>query len=684
MGGDPRTLLRQLLLREIANADPAVASSVFAYPTPSEDVAEAFVAAITHLARSAIPPRSSPARRLQILIRELTLQEREDLWSWAVKATAPLVRGDTQFVSSATTIDTLEQFEAFRYFHPPATTDELIGISIGSARFPWSHISPDAVVEPGREYVLRVIPHPAVIIPKDSEFHVVLYEYPSEIRLVGGLSAGTFVSYGDNYQVARQPAASPIHVESEAMLFRITTPEDAGIYRLRCSVYLANVTLQSRVISIPVGIPGEVSSRIDYRFVAAFPPGLPTEPGPHVSLLLNSDEGGTHSLRYFGHSTVEVGDATFDALELAAVVKNVRDVLYRLSDEDHRNPGFDAPTTLRLRRDLRALAISGSRFYVHIGNKMAGIPRLRNLEPLRREPGGIELTIREDARLLLPISLVYDYPIDTTAERHMFCDVFLGALERDSPLDETPCFKGGCRFIGHKSIICPSGFWGFRHRIAIPVSRRVAAGIRPGISASNSPSAVIGITDDPRFSHRDRHLEAVRHLMAGVRSTYAHSREALVRAFRNASPHLVYLFCHTGEKDGVPYFHVGETSDAVITGDNLYHEGIDWGATRPLVFINGCLATGVTPELALNLVTPFVDYAGALGVVGPEVSASERLATAFGEVFLESFLRGKNVSESVRSARLALLKNRNPLGLIYVPFAPRFASLRETMTPHAA
>jgi hypothetical protein len=47
----------------------------------------------------------------------------------------------------------------------------------------------------------------------------------------------------------------------------------------------------------------------------------------------------------------------------------------------------------------------------------------------------------------------------------------------------------------------------------------------------------------------------------------------------------------------------------------------------------------------------------------------EPLAKAFAESFMRFFIVGnKSVGESIRSARLALLKAGNPLGLVYLPF----------------
>jgi hypothetical protein len=88
-----------------------------------------------------------------------------------------------------------------------------------------------------------------------------------------------------------------------------------------------------------------------------------------------------------------------------------------------------------------------------------------------------------------------------------------------------------------------------------------------------------------------------------------------------------------------------------------------------MVFINGCHTTALEPHKALRLVEAFVGIANASGVIGAEIPAFEPLAGQFAEQFLLRFWKGDPVGKAVREARLALLKDGNPLGLIYIPFA---------------
>ena len=104
--------------------------------------------------------------------------------------------------------------------------------------------------------------------------------------------------------------------------------------------------------------------------------------------------------------------------------------------------------------------------------------------------------------------------------------------------------------------------------------------------------------------------------------------------------------------------------------------------TRPLVFINGCHTTALTPDVPLEFVSLFLEMSEASAVIGTEITIFEPLAVAFAEAFLPRFLAGTPLGEAVRGARLALLKDGNPLGLVYIPYA--LAGLRLVQAPDGA
>jgi hypothetical protein len=101
---------------------------------------------------------------------------------------------------------------------------------------------------------------------------------------------------------------------------------------------------------------------------------------------------------------------------------------------------------------------------------------------------------------------------------------------------------------------------------------------------------------------------------------------------------------------------------------NFRARRIRWPQARPLVIINGCHTTDISPDQALSFVQTFIEYVEAAGVIGTQITIFEPLAQRFAETFLQAFRAGEPLGRAVRRARLDLLAQYNPLGLVYQPF----------------
>ena len=158
-------------------------------------------------------------------------------------------------------------------------------------------------------------------------------------------------------------------------------------------------------------------------------------------------------------------------------------------------------------------------------------------------------------------------------------------------------------------------------------------------------------------------------------------RDETVAAMQAGGAPIVYFYCHGGLHDiEGPFIEVGPRDGPRIARNNL--RDVRWKQIRPVVFINGCHTTRVSPEEALELVSAFVETSGASGVIGTEITVFESLASAFAEAFFVEFVRnGRQAGEAIRRARLRLLKDSlNPLGLVYIPFVESSLWLRRPVT----
>jgi hypothetical protein len=134
---------------------------------------------------------------------------------------------------------------------------------------------------------------------------------------------------------------------------------------------------------------------------------------------------------------------------------------------------------------------------------------------------------------------------------------------------------------------------------------------------------------------------------------------------------LFYFFCHGAIVEGEPLLLVGPPDAPGISYVQIADGDVYWSEGRPLVILNGCRTAAVEPRYAMSFVDAFISRALASGVIGTEIVTYESLAETFGRLVLDGFVnRREPLGRAVRSARLALLAAGNPLGLIYVAYAP--------------
>lgn len=567
-------------------------------------------------------------------------------------------------------------------------------------------------------------------LPEEAVLTVAIFGFEKELGITRGHDVGELKIQKDStVKVLRKATGKksiPLSPDAakdflkDFLLFPVSVPEKEGTYRLRCNIYCSQVLVQSYVISATakknaMPVAEACSKKLDYVLSQSLRAGhlasLTKE--PHLlSLMVNNNGDGTHSFRFFGADGAEryKDDAQVDGLELGDFLAQARGALHRVSWGDsepwdpgkklayrYQEPEFDSA---KLALDLAYLARAGWRIYTgfvsHL-NKTAA-----ELESLLANPGLLQIALKLSPRAVLPAAVVYDYPwkperfadnFETTPFE--LCPTFAAAIEQAQaggpPLEECDCFKGGCalkamiadiRKPGSKKtlnslppIICPSGFWGYRHFLGLPLTLDgTNKDMPPVITFKDELQMVACVSTDRNFVKRDPHLGRLKGLKANLKFERDEDYDSVVIRLRETAPHLLYFYCHGGiRKNNHPYLEIGKNDQ--IAPDNLFGEGIQWKGPNPLVFINGCHTTSLNPEITLDFVSSFVQQNGAAGVVGTEITIFEPLAVQFAEECLSRFIGAAPHNESmplgraVRGARLELLKQGNPLGLVYIPYA---------------
>ncbi|MGI8685009.1 MAG: choice-of-anchor D domain-containing protein [Acidimicrobiales bacterium] len=561
-------------------------------------------------------------------------------------------------------------------------------------------LDPSEALEPDRNYHFWIELGAAEPSVATARITVALFDYDGEFVLGAGAVQGGFdIDPDGEVTVARRGgfhdgARSDDKVLHRRLFFPVRTPVAPGRHRLRCSLYVRQVLVQSLVVSADVR-PSRVTDGMHRTPAAADPqhaerdfvlsrrldPDHLAGFAPHqLSLLLNSDTDDDHSIRILGDNEFQ-DSVRISEHQLVTWGQLARRALRKVSSgtaEESATPGpyrYAGPPDIdRLAADLVVLARAGWMIYSSIATRLGtrapgsdDLSPLDRLAELVRGRARIQFAYKEGAQQSLPLAMLYDLPLDDQAGDLSLCPTFASAYRAGEPLDATECFADVCPDQSAPRIVCPSGFWGFRHVLGVTVTRGDGGDVPLRFGAADRLVAAGVSTDLEQWQDHER---ALRQLDRGTAWRTADTRDGVLELLHESQPSLVYLYCHGGINRGVAYLRLGRPDEDGFTGSLLPSYRVRWPRSHPLVFINGCNTGTVGPETPLDLVTAFVDHALAAGVIGTEVTVYEPLACSFAELLLGDVLAGgAPVGEAVLRARLALLASGNPLGLAYVAYA---------------
>lgn len=544
---------------------------------------------------------------------------------------------------------------------------------------------------------------PTKKLPRKAILDVVLFEVKDGLKLVPGQDTGKLKLDEEVVTVERQPATVPASNVSgdpslleRRLFFPVIAPEATGNFRLRCNIYFRTVLVQSRIVNAyvmrrPQTKKKALQAKVDYTLSRTLSVDHVAGIKPHLlSVMVNKSENGTHDFFFFGDQEFKKDNVSFNGQELQGLIEQARNAYAFAawgannpwSNQNYRYDQSRAQNLKQLKPDLIRFAIRGYNIYDRIINRFAGgAGNADALAERMRKPGMVQIALKESPSFVLPAAIIYDYPLDIDADSGKFtlCSNFRNALEATAPLETSDCFKGDCPTKDDDTVICPSGFWGYRHQLGLPLSVANAPDAPTSITWSNKPIMTVGVSTDPRFILRDQHLQKLQAIRpAGLDWNYGATRDAVIQKLKETKPQLVYFYCHGGVSETRPYIQVGAPADkGNLSPSFLRVKKIRWDSPRPLVFINGCHTTALEPERAIEFISPLIENANAAGVIGTEITIFEPIATAFGEECLRRFLNKSPIGEAVRGARLKLLKDANPLGLVYIPYVMASLSLVE-------
>ena len=551
----------------------------------------------------------------------------------------------------------------------------------------------------------RPTPAPVDLLPRRARLEVVLFSPDDALRVDESANTGELELQEDGGAIViREPRATGSrrldHDAKRRLLFPLRTGAP-GPARLRCCIYCRGVLVQSRVITATVG-GTERESRVDFTLATHLEPAaLGALREQRFSMHIN--EGAPDRHEFYIHGAADKGAYTksirISAAALRGPLELARAALRKVSwdDEGPWNPQRKyrytaARTAQEVLEDLSRLAIRGREIFDVIADdiELGGKRTLEKICELAAEPGLVQITADVRVGMVLPAALIYDYPISFSLEANerQLCPEFARAYATGLPLGETACFSGRCPSKGNPAAVCPSGFWGFRHALGLPVSCvgdddehdvERDSGIAARIEYRDAPLLIVGVSksaDLPQTRPHTEKLLALRPDWPASAWKVTDDLPSLMEAMKGQQPHLVYMYCHGAMRQvnnvGIPMLFFGADANKPRASDwfekAMLRPDVNWSRPQPLVFLNGCHTTMLDETTVLNFVRGFVQNAHACGVIGTEITVFEPLADTFATRFMERFLSGLPVGDAVRATRLDLLQEGNPLGLVYTPF----------------
>ncbi|MDQ1677831.1 MAG: elongation factor Tu [Actinomycetota bacterium] len=450
-----------------------------------------------------------------------------------------------------------------------------------------------------------------------------------------------------------------------------------GDATLRCTVYNGGNAVQSANLHCVVTPDGTGHGRlvgvVDYQLAEDVGRVGDLPPRP-LNLLTAQAAGGTHQLTVHGGGRTIAVDLT--EVGASHVLTTSRATLAEITlgttgktsqyDKENRKP-FKA-----FLEDLKDLAWLGSQIAFAVTPEKDDRDFLRDHLRTRTT-----IQVTRVTKTPFPWALIYDIPV-TTDPKWVLCPLLEDWETSRDALLEYPETCPHQDAHAPKNVLCPYGFWGFRHLIEQPPSVRGGV-IRTKISVTPPAAAAMARSLTLDAALTGQHFGELAVCMKGrfQLRTCTSSRDVEV-AFAEPSLPLVYFYCH-GRKGyhnrvsgTVPLLEIGAderigAADFAVWANEW--KPAHWADTAPLIFINGCDTAALDPEDVVGFVDALAGVRAA-GVIGTEIPVTQRVAGEVALRFWRQFAGAEpvDVGTAMHRTRIDLLRKGNVSGLSYTPF----------------
>lgn len=493
----------------------------------------------------------------------------------------------------------------------------------------------------------------------------------------------------------------------------VTSPGTPGEATLRIGFYYENNLLQCQLFTAQVGVevPGKpgYEAEVDYTLTGTLT-NVGRLPARTLNIFTNENADGSHRVilvgkehvRHRSLSEVQVRELLEEArkelhgthrelIRPAKINKNTGEVILK-AEYKLLLKTIGGVTNAKNRNDfiadLEKLARLGSLLWVTLFHGEGDSRRV--LRDILKEQATIQVGRAKNngSPLFFPWGLIYDIHLDLLAPTQWHPCKLLEDWRPGKPLADpgvTRCPHDDGK--NHrKNVICPFGFWGFKHILEQPPSMPEGRDLPLEITLSDGqPEVAVGFSRD-LYKPEVHIAELTKQLSKKARVLAKDSKDDILEMLGKTDLEFVYFFCHgrreklSGTELWLPYLEVGDNepitpADLMSWQDDLPAD--HWQKTSPLVFINGCHTAELTPDALADFVSGFVD-ANAGGVIGTEVTVSQDLASEAALLFFSYLLEnGGTVGQAIRQMRFDFLSRGNLMGLAYTPYCSASLHLKK-------
>ena len=455
----------------------------------------------------------------------------------------------------------------------------------------------------------------------------------------------------------------------------VQAPAEPGSKTLRLTIYFRKNAVQSLLLTAHVGQAGRAiggnHAEIDFSLTARLDT-LDFLSERRASILINQNMVGTHRLIINGRAdkplTFSLSDNYMQKVtgELRAQLDKIHYSRSGLLGIKNNYDPENAKPKEEFIQDLESLAGIGWGLYDAISNK---------IDLSVDEPGTIQIA-RAATEFVFPWAFIYDIPKESYANWQL-CQLlddwdgkspFLPAGAKRCPYDQNHA----------ANTLCPFGFWGYRHILELPPSINLenTDRIRQVIHAPGEFDFIFIQNTTLDTAIASKHIDVLHRKISSSWEPVL-SLEKMIEALNSPDPEIVYFYVHGKRLEGNLQTRtsllVGNDKEIVPSDIKAWYKDTwskspdHWSRSSPLIFINGCHTTDLLPDSPVSFVDEFC-RAAAAGVIGTEITISQRVASEMAELFLTYFVQKTSAGEAIRLARLDLLNKGNVLGLVYTAY----------------